>query len=123
MKFYSTLFFVLFLWFGLTLSSAHATVDGAISGTVLDDKGIAVPNAKVTITGNGSEKDVVSSATGTFQAFPLTLGDYQVQVQADGFSPYKQTVAVSGDTASLAVVLLPAGEIQMTVKAKHLVSS
>ncbi|HVM32303.1 MAG TPA: TonB-dependent receptor [bacterium] len=123
MKFYSALFFVFFLCFGLTLAPAHATVDGALSGTVLDDKGVAVPNAKVTITGNGVEKDLVASATGTFQAFPLTLGDYQIQVQADGFSPYKQTVAVSGNTSSLAVVLLPAGEMQMTVKAKHLVSS
>jgi len=100
-----------------------ATVDGALSGTVLDAQGVAVPNAKVTITGNGTEKDLISSATGTFQVFPLTIGDYQVTVQAEGFSPYQGTVAVSGSSSSLEINLSPAGEIQMTVKAKrHLVT-
>ncbi len=100
-----------------------ATVDGALSGTVLDDQGVAVPNAKVTITGNGTEKDLTSSTTGAFQVFPLTIGDYQVSVQAEGFNLYQGTVAVSGNSSSLEVRLSPAGEIQMTVKAKrHLVT-
>lgn len=116
------LFFILVV--ALSPGRVFATVDGALSGTVLDDKGVAVPNAKVTITGNGVEKDLTSSATGTFEAFPLTLGDYQVAVQADGFSPYQGTVVVSSASGSLEIRLSPAGEMQMTVKAKrHLVTS
>lgn len=100
-----------------------ATVDGALSGTVLDDQGVAVPNAKVTLKGNGIEKDLTSSATGTFQAFPLTIGDYEVTVQAEGFSPYQGTVAVSGNSSSLEVRLSAGGEMEMTVKAKrHLIT-
>ena len=111
------------LLFGFSVGPSHATVDGAISGTVLDDKGVAVPNAKVKIIGEGVEKDLTSSATGAFQAFPLILGDYQVSVQAEGFSPYQGSVAVSGDTSSLEVRLSAAGEMEMTVKAKrHLVT-
>ncbi len=112
-----------FLFAILPTGRLFATVDGALSGTIVDDQGVAVSNAKVTIKGQGLEKDLTSSATGTFQAFPLTIGDYQVTVQADGFSPYQGSIAVSGDSSSLEVKLAPAGEIQMTVKAKrHLVT-
>ena len=120
---YKKLMLLLFMLFSFCASRALATVDGALSGTVLDDKGIAVSNAKVTITGNGIEKDLTSSTTGTFQVFPITIGDYQVSVQADGFSLYQGTVAVSGNSSSLEVRLSPGGEMQMTVKAKrHLVT-
>ncbi len=123
MTIYKKLILLLFMLFSFCASRALATVDGALSGTVLDDKGVAVPNAKVTITGNGIEKDLTSSTTGTFQVFPLTIGDYQVSVQADGFSLYQGTVAVSGNSSSLEVRLSPGGEMQMTVKAKrHLVT-
>ncbi len=116
--------FLLLALFCLSTGRVLATVDGALSGTVLDDQGTAVPNAKVTVKGDGFEKDLTTSATGTFQVFPLTLGDYQVTVQADGFTPYQGTVAVSSDTASLEVRLSAGGDMQMTVKAKrHLVTS
>ncbi len=104
--------------FGICAGHAWATVNGALSGTVLDDKGIAVPNAKVTITGNGIEKDLTSSTTGTFQAFPLTIGDYVVSITADGFSPYKTTVTVAGSNTPLEIRLTP-GEMEMKVTAKR----
>src|SRR5258708_2452533 len=124
MTIHKKILFLFFLIFSAWVSNADATVDGALSGTVLDEKGIAVPNAKVTITGNGIEKDLTSSATGTFQVFPLTIVDYQVSVGVDGFNLYQGTVAVSGNSSSLEVRLSPAGgEMQMTVKAKrHLVT-
>jgi len=113
---------LLLVLFSLSASRALATIYGSLSGTVLDDKGIAVANAKVTITGNGIEKDLTSSATGTFQAFPLTIGDYVVSVTADGFNPYKSTVTVAGSNTPLEV-RLTSGEMQMTVTAKrHLVA-
>ncbi len=112
-------FFLLFvLWFG-SQSTLLATVDGALSGTVLDDKGVAVANAQVVIRGQGVEKDLVSSATGTFQAFPLTIGDYEVTVKVEGFSPYQKTVAVSGNSTSLEIHLSPGGEMEMKVSAKR----
>jgi len=110
----------LFLIFILSIhSKLFATVDGSISGAVLDDKDIAVPNAKVVIKGQGAEKDLISSATGTFQAFPLTIGDYEVDVTADGFNAYQGTVAVSGSNTSLEVHLTVGGEMQLKVSAKR----
>src|SRR5580658_8962714 len=109
---YKKIFLLSLMLFSFSAGHASATVDGALSGTVLDDKGVAVPNAKVTITGNGSEKDLTSSVTGTFQVFPLTIGDYRVSVQADGFNLYQGTVAVSGNSSTLEIHLSPGGEMQ-----------
>jgi outer membrane cobalamin receptor len=119
-------FFLLLFLFFTCVSSAFATVDGALSGTVLDDKGVAVPNAKVIVKGNGVEKEVTTSATGTFQFFPLTLGEYQVNVEVSGFSPYQGIVEVSGTSEPLDVHLASAGsgEMKLEVKAKrHLITT
>jgi len=122
MKIHEKLILLVFVFFGVFVSNVFAGVEGALSGTVLDDKGIAVPNAKITITGNGIEKDLTSSATGTFRAFPLTIGNYKISVKADGFIAYEDTVAVSENTSSLEIHMSPA-EMQMTVTAKlHLVT-
>ena len=101
-----------------------ATVDGALSGTVLDDKGIPVPNAKITVKGQGVEKTAISTTTGTYQAFPLTFGEYQVSVEAEGFNPYQGTVEISGNTSNLDISLTPAGgEMELKVKVKrHLIT-
>ncbi len=115
---YNKMLLLLLALFSFCTTRALATVNGALSGTVLDDKGVAVANAKVTITGNGIEKDLTSSATGTFQAFPLTIGDYVVSVTADGFVPYKSTVTVAASNTPLEVRLSP-GEMQMKVTAKR----
>lgn len=96
-----------------------ATISGSISGTVLDDQGIAVSNAKVVVKGQGVEKDLTSSATGTFQAFPLDLGDYEVDVTADGFNPYKSTVTVASTNTSLEIQLTKGSEMQLKVSAKQ----
>ncbi len=114
----------LFVFSGLFTGRAFATVEGALSGTVLDNQGVAVANAKITVKGAGEEKDVTSSTTGTYQAFPLTYGTYQVSVQADGFAAYQGQVEISGN-ATLDIHLTPGtgAEMQMEVKAKrHLVA-
>lgn len=102
-----------------------ATVDGSISGTVSDDNGVAVPNAKVSLKGNGVEKEALTGASGDYSFFPLALGEYQVSVEASGFSPYQATVEVSGTAASLDIQLKAGGsEMQLEVKAKrHLITS
>jgi outer membrane cobalamin receptor len=121
-RFIALLFLLIFNAF--SPGRLFATVDGALSGTILDGQGVAVPNAHVTLTGGGVEKDAVSSATGTYQFFPLPFGEYQVSVQAEGFAPYQGQAQVSGNT-SLDIHLIAAtgNEMEMTVKAKrHLVA-
>ena len=103
MTFHKHFIFLFFAFFSLSASSAFATVDGALSGTVSDDKGIAVPNAKIIIKGQGVEKTVISTTTGAYQVFPLTFGEYQVSVEAEGFNLYQGTVEISGNTSNLDV--------------------
>ena len=124
MTFHKKLLFLLLVFFSLSVSRALATVEGALSGTVVDDKEVAVANANVTIKGVGMEKVVTTTVTGTYQAFPLTYGTYQVNVQVQGFTPFQGQVEISGNsTLDVHLTAAAGGEMQMEVKAKrHLVA-
>jgi hypothetical protein len=60
---------------------------GAISGTVTDSTGAAVPGAKVTITnqGTGISHDATTDNSGFFSDEGLTVGLYRVDVTKPGF--------------------------------------
>lgn len=72
-------------------SPAQSTTDGAISGTVTDPSGAAVPNAKVTVKNNGTnaEQIVMTDEGGYFRATKLTPADYTVSISAAGFADFK----------------------------------
>jgi hypothetical protein len=79
--------------FVLCLSSAvnaQSTTDGAISGTVIDSSGAAVPNAKVTAKNVGTNATASSTTddTGFFRIGKLIPADYTITVDATGFAPY-----------------------------------
>jgi outer membrane receptor protein involved in Fe transport len=91
---------------------------GAISGTVLDQNGAAVPGATVTITNLGTNQSskVSTSGTGTFSVNSLEPVAYRVVVEAPGF---KKSIleSVKVDTASVASanVTLETGAVAETV--------
>ncbi len=60
---------------------------GAITGTVTDPTGGAVPSVKITIThvGTGSRLETVTNAEGQYNRPNLPIGDYQVSFEAPGF--------------------------------------
>ena len=60
---------------------------GAISGTVLDQNGAAVPGATVTITNIGTNQSttVTTSSAGSFSVSSLEPVAYRVVVEAAGF--------------------------------------
>jgi hypothetical protein len=69
-------------------------VTASISGTVTDNSGAVVANAKVTIT--NTDKSVVvkivnTDAGGNYAAPYLPIGHYSVTVEAAGFQTYTQT--------------------------------
>jgi hypothetical protein len=77
---------ILCLFVGQT---AYAQQDlGHIFGTVTDQTGAAVPNAKVTITwqATGLSQTVTSNETGYYVSQPLKVGQYTVSAEAAGFT-------------------------------------
>jgi len=66
--------------------------EGAISGTVTDSTGAAVPNASITATNTatGVKTTRTSSGTGTYNIAPLLPGAYQLQVTSKGFKTFRQ---------------------------------
>ena len=81
---------VFLLAVSLTSSSLHAQITaqtGAISGRVTDQTGAIVPGATVTITSErGESQSKKSSESGDFTFALLQPGNYQVKVEATGFS-------------------------------------
>ena len=79
----------------LLTSPVEAQVDtGAILGTIRDQSGAVIPNAKVTITNEATQytTSASSSATGTYTFTPVRVGTYTVTAGAPGF----QTVTRPG---------------------------
>ena len=58
-----------------------------ITGTVADSTGAVVPGAKVGFihVGTGQEFLVESNAEGVYRSVPLRIGEYRLEVEADGF--------------------------------------
>jgi hypothetical protein len=63
---------------------------GTITGTVIDPKGLAVPDAKVSIlnTDTGIDRPLATTDAGVYTATFLQPGHYQVTVTKDGFSTW-----------------------------------
>ena len=71
--------------------AAQSTTQGAISGTVFDATGAAIPNASVVIHNDGTNAEVklTSSDAGFFKAPQLAPGTYTVTITAAGFTESK----------------------------------
>ena len=81
--------------FGLAMLGTIARSQGTanIVGTITDPTGAVVPNAKVTVTNtdNGYARNAASNSTGSYAARELPIGNYQVNVEAQGFKTFSQT--------------------------------
>jgi Carboxypeptidase regulatory-like domain/TonB-dependent Receptor Plug Domain len=72
----------------LGTSAAIAQVDtGTILGTVKDQTGAVVPDAKVTIVNQGTGESVTTTtrSDGTYIVTPLKIGSYRITVELAGF--------------------------------------
>ena len=97
--------------------SAFAQEAGTIAGRVTDKSGAVIPHANITITNNalGVSRATVTNDDGLFSAPSLQPGDYQVHVEAQGFSVLDQAATVTaGATTTLTLGLSP-GTTQQTV--------
>ncbi|MEO6924605.1 MAG: TonB-dependent receptor [Bryocella sp.] len=95
--------------------TAVAQLDtGSIQGTVRDTTGAAIPNAKVVVTDEGTQRvfRVTSGATGEFTVPTLPVGTYDVSASFKGFQPQNIVgVALNASTSRrVDVTLHPGGE-------------
>ena len=94
-------------------------ISGSISGTVTDPSGAVVPNAAVRIV--NTETNVVafqgrSNASGVYAAPSLTVGVYQIEVEAAGFSKaVVEKVRLQVDQRARVDVKLTPGQLAETV--------
>jgi hypothetical protein len=90
-----------------------------INGTVTDQTGAGVPDAKVTVTNvdtNVSQTTVTTSA-GTYLIVDLIPGNYNVKVEKAGFKSFvDKNVVVTGGATSTADATLAPGTVTETVE-------
>jgi hypothetical protein len=69
------------------------TATGQITGTVRDSSGAVLPNAKVTITNQGTRvtRDTVTTGSGDYTFTLLPVGTYTVSAEQKGFSKAEQS--------------------------------
>ncbi len=102
----------------LGISAAAQTINGTISGNVVDQQKAAIPGATVTVTNTqtGLERSAVTNESGNFRVSGLQVGTYNVRVTGSGFAPLTREgvqVSTAIDTA-LDFDLTP-GSVEATV--------
>ena len=109
---------LIFLVFA-SVSLAFAQVDaGAISGTVRDTSGAAVPGAKVTLTSSDTGQTIttVSGSAGEYTFTPVKIGLYSVSAEYKGFQKVDHSqVTVSVQQRVLVDFSLPPGQMTETI--------
>jgi hypothetical protein len=60
---------------------------GKVVGTVTDQQGAVIPDAKVVVTNTGTtiRRETVADKEGNFQVLSVPVGTYQVSVEREGF--------------------------------------
>src|SRR3989442_9556382 len=81
--------FLLLSW-GMAPVFAQGTTDGTIAGTVTDQQGAVVPNAKVNAKNNGTGQIFTTTASddGTFRINNVPVGFYTLTIEAPNFKTY-----------------------------------
>lgn len=96
-----------------------AQASSSIGGSVIDPSGAVVTSAAVTVQNidTGMMRSATTDGSGEYRVMSLPVGDYQVVVNKQGFSPEKRIgihLAV-GQVAEVNISLQPAGEQQQVV--------
>ena len=96
-----------------TIAFAQSTLTGGISGKVVDPQGASIPNAAVTATNVGTNKEATatSDSDGGFRVINLEPGTYTVKVSVGGFADFVQekVVVEVGQITSINVPMGVAG--------------
>ncbi len=105
----------------LTLASVAQIVGGAISGTVRDPSGAAVPGASIVLTNieTGLQRSMMTSDVGRYSIPSIAVGHYKLQVSQAGFQSLVRAdvnVAVGQVTVVDVTLRLAGVQEEVTVK-------
>jgi len=109
-------FAVFFCWFASAFGQTAGT--GALSGTVSDQSGAAVPDAKITVANEatGEVRSVMSQSNGAFVVALLPPGAYRVEMSKTGFKVAVRTGLTVSVTETMRLdVALEVGTLQEQV--------
>ena len=114
------LLFVLCLAMGLAPKMTLAqSVNGLISGTVVDQQGASIPGATVTVTDQltSTSQTTRTNSTGSFVFPEIRPGTYTVFVEKNGFEKLEKTgiVLITADRRSVGTLQLKVGSTQEVV--------
>ncbi|HEV2575682.1 MAG TPA: carboxypeptidase regulatory-like domain-containing protein [Acidobacteriaceae bacterium] len=107
---------ILAVFFAATTVAAFGQSTAALSGTVTDPTGAAVPNAHVVVhsLGTGADRNVDTDASGLYAVPSLEPGDYSVRASATGFAndtvPKVTLNVASSVTLNLKLAIASTGE-------------
>lgn len=95
------------------------TINGNVSGTVVDPQGAPVPGTVITVTNSetGLNRNTTSSDDGSFRISGLPVGIYRVRAEKSGFSPVvnEAVQVIVGNDADLRFEL-SIGSVEATVE-------
>src|SRR3712207_1359737 len=115
-------FLLVFSVFHMPLFS-KASIEGSISGSVTDSEGISIPQQTVRLISlsDSSIRETQTSGVGSFEFFPVTLGDYEISVERPDSEPFVSKVHLdSGAVLKVDIALISKNkEIVLEVKAKR----
>ncbi len=101
------------------LAISVSAQNASVSGTVTDPSGAVVPNANITITNSetGLVRTAVTSGTGTYSIPDLPAGQYDITVEASGFTTVKLAAVTLTVGQSLTEnASLQTGQVSQTVQ-------
>jgi Carboxypeptidase regulatory-like domain len=102
-----------------SVAFAQTTIStGSIQGTVTDQSGAVVSDAKVTITdkATGRVVNATTGSSGTYTSGALTPGDYTVRVEAQGFKTVEQTVTAQVGVTTSGNIKMQLGQATQVVQ-------
>jgi Carboxypeptidase regulatory-like domain/TonB dependent receptor len=105
---------LLFVFAAFISAQQLATNAGAINGKVTDQSGGAIPNVKVTLTGQDITQVFTTNSAGDYRFPDIPIGLYSLTFEAPGFATFRrdQINVTLGFTATINVTMTPSTQQQ-----------
>ena len=95
--------------------------DSGIKLTVVDQHGLVIPKAEISLTEKSTQKIIVSGVTGfagEWSQTKIATGQYLITVKSKGFRTFSSTIEVRNGTLLGLRVKLPVAQANVTVEVK-----